>query len=237
MKVNPGLSLMVRAISVFSIVGVCSAAEQPAELLAKQEPKLHVLMQKYQSHLPQLARYAGAQGFVQPVERLATVMHELVHIDSAAHQGYYIDGVYYEPYLDGSAWPALTNGAVLHQLLPAEQSAASQRYATITPQNTLGNVVDEINAYAHVLPFSCRNEPDTAGKQVNLLVGFLNLGEAYLRTLRTRLPEEYSRLRANQASRGALLLVTERAYTALSKCAKGLRIPRFERDMLNRLGA
>lgn len=196
-----------------------ATSPNPLEALERASPALYALYNSHPTLQGLFTDYARKQGFSRPVENLATVVHELLHVDSAAHQGYYIDGVYYEPYLKREAWPSLKNSQVSQRLEPQEkQGAIYQFYALKTPENHLGNLVDEINAYGHVLPFVCGNEAESAGKQIGNLTGFLALTEGYFRILRTELPEEYRQLAGNQEARGVLHLVLERAWLALKGC-------------------
>lgn len=199
-----------------AIAGIAGAAE-PLELL-RQYPALYRLHQSYPAYHRAFADYANMQGFVRPIENLAVQVHEILHVDSFSHQGFFVDGVYYEPYLRNDAWPRLTNRQVEPHLQEIERGVIFRRYARNTPNNHLGNVVDEINAYAHVLPFVCRHEPESAERQVANLLGFLHLAEGYLRTLRTALPADYVRFAGNRASRGALVLIVHRAWKGLQEC-------------------
>lgn len=188
-----------------------------------------------------LLDYAKGQGFVNPVEKLGTAIHEMVHINSASHEGYFIDGVYYEPYLRRDAWPSLVNRDIAGYMSGSERGPIYTFYVLNTPTNHLGNVVDELNAYQHVLQFICANEPESTQRQVQNLIGHLHLQEAYLRTLRTVFPGEYARLARNRESRGALITITERVWRSLAAC--GLpkdRIPSTEayyfRELVQKLG-
>jgi len=199
-------------------MSVASAAE-PLDVLKGANPALYALYNNYKGYHEGLGAYAARQGFRRPYEHLATVVHELIHIDSSVHQGFYIEGTYYEPYLAAGAWPSLNNEQVRPYLTDQERSSNIYRlYVLNTPSNNLGNIVDEINAYTHVAPLVCSNEPESAEKQSRNLLGFLHLVEGYLRTLRTRLPGEYQRLREHREARGALTLVLERAWAALRVC-------------------
>lgn len=196
-----------------------TASPSPLDALQQSAPALSKLYLNYPTYHKVFGEYATRQGFRRPVENLATVVHELIHVDSAAHQGFFIDGTYYEPYLRKEAWPSLNNEQVRPYLLDLERRGPIyQLYALNTPANNLGNMVDEINAYSHVLPFVCRNESDSAEKQVTNLTGFLRLAEGYLRTLRTALPAEYQRFAAHQEARGAFSLVVQRSWKALQAC-------------------
>ena len=190
----------------------------PLATLKQTAPTLHTLYQAYPSYHEPFAKYAKNQGFKRPIENLATIIHEIIHIDSAVHQGYYIDGIYYEPYLRADAWPKLTNEQVRPHIQDQERSVITKLYANNTPKNHLGNIIDEINAYTHVLPFICKNEPDSTEKQIKNLTGFLYLTEAYLRTLRTHMPTEYQRFTTSKQARGAYTLVIQRAWTAIKSC-------------------
>lgn len=207
-----------RLILVLAMVGPAHAALDPIHALKQQEPGLYRLFLESNEYAKQLVGYANQQGFRQPFENLGTAVHEMIHIASAIHAGFFIDGVYYEPYLRSNAWPGLKNSDVGNFLLPEERSLISSVYLPNTPKNNLGNVLDEINAYSHVTGFICRNEPASAGKQVHNLTGHMFLLEAYLRAARTRLPEDYLKLGASRESRGAIETLYTRAVDALKAC-------------------
>ncbi len=193
-------------------------AEDATRALAHWSPSLHRVYLAYQPYHAALGEYARRQGFHGSFERLGTVVHEIIHLDSFRHQGFFVDGSYYEPYVKAQAWPGLTNQGVAPHLLPHERGAVFDLYVRNTPQNHLGNIADEINAYGHVLPFICRHEPTSTGKQVRSLIGFLHIVEGYLRTLRTVMPGEYQKLAASRETRGALVLIIERGWAALREC-------------------
>lgn len=195
-----------------------NAIASTAEGLLSPYPSLLALYQAYPAQRATFADYANRQGFREPVEHVATLVHELVHYASAAHQGYFVDGVYYEPYLRADAWPSITNAQVAPALRPQEEGVVSRVYMQNAPTNTLANVVDEINAYGHVLKLVCQKEPGSAPKQITNLMGFLHLQEAYLRTARVNVPAEYRKVTANKQTRGAMTLITRRAWKALQEC-------------------
>lgn len=224
-----------RLLVIHFFMAICCApvrADSLIDLFSRQEPGLFALYQHYPDLRIPLTKYARGQGFVRPVEELATVAHELVHIDSAAHSGFYVDGIYYEPYLRRDAWPQLTSSEVLPYVLPSEHSAATLRYAQTVPNATVGNIVDEINAYAHVLRFVCRNDQEGAQRQLDRISGFLTFLEVYLRVLRVSKSAEYRALQVNREARGALLLITDKAYAAVGQCAPTWRIQKTERELL-----
>ena len=193
-------------------------ANEPLNDLRTAAPALYKLYQSYPSYHKDLGDYANKQGYRRPVENLATVVHEIIHVDSFSHQGYFVDGVYYEPHVRADAWPSLTNEQVRPYLLGDERGVIYQLYALNTPRNHLGNLVDEINAYGHVLPFVCRMEPESTEKQVKNLIGFLQLAEGYLRVLRTAMPKEYAAFTKSVEARGAFTLIVQRAWKALREC-------------------
>lgn len=214
--------LLILATSCFTL------AADPLAALQQSSPALHTLYQAYPSYHQAFADYANRQGFRRPIENLATVVHEIIHIDSLVHQGYFIDGTYYEPYLRKNTWPNLTNEQVRPHVQENERGVIYQFYAINTPRNNLGNLIDEINAYTHVLPYICHNEPESTEKQVKNLIGFLYLTEAHLRTLRTTQPVEYTRFSNQKEARGAFTLVIQRSWKALTDCKSQVAIPSQE---------
>jgi hypothetical protein len=195
-----------------------SATSTPLDLLKEQKPSLYKLYLEGAPYLNVLDKYAQGQGFRAPIELLATTIHELVHLSSAIHQGYFIDGIYYEPYLNRAAWPSLTNQHIARYVTDQERGIIFSVYSRNTPSNHLGNVLDEINAYSAVAGFVCKNEPASGAKQVRNLIGHLQLQEAYLRTVRHSLPSEYAQLVRSRESSGAVVTITKNAWSALESC-------------------
>lgn len=216
------MHMIIRKMASFVIAvgvsNVCLAETQPIDVLQQQAPALYKLYVENSSYAVQLGEYASRQGFRQRYENLGTVVHEMVHVASAVHDGFYIEGVYYEPYVHREAWPALTNSDVGKYMVAEERGVISSVYMPNTPKNNLGNVLDEINAYSHVAGFICRNEPSSADKQIRNLVGHLQVQEAYLRVARTMLPTEYMKMAAARESRGAIETLYGRAVDALRAC-------------------
>ncbi len=198
--------------------GARAGSIAPTDVLQTRYPALYRLYQDYEQYHPGLERYAVMQGFRFPFEKTATEAHELIHIASYIHQGFFVDGIYYEPYLQAEAWPRLTNDEVAPTVPMAQQDNVYWLYMLKTPKNHLGNLVDEINAYGHVLPFVCENEPARAGKQIMNTIGFLRLIEHFLLYLRSRDDEQYWQLAARVESRGIFTLVVQRAWRALEGC-------------------
>ena len=198
---------------------MCASGQQADVALADLKagnPGLYALYESLPQYREQLEGYADLQGFRGPHERLATVIHELVHITSLMHQGYFIDGVYYEPYLAAGAWPDISNKDV-QEAMAKYGGLIYNGYVLGAPENRLGNVLDEINAYGHVAGFVCAHDAQAGAKQVENLLGMLRLQEVFLERSRVS-GKGYKVLRSPGASRGALLLITQRAVTALKAC-------------------
>lgn len=212
------LSLLTAHLTTLQAHAQPKPPPTPQTALNQTNPALYQLYKDHHHYHQALSDYAKTQGFRRPIENLATVTHEIIHIASAVHEGYYIDGTYYEPYLKQGSWPNLTNEQVRPYLQNHERSNISNLYANNTPKNHLGNIVDEINAYTHVLPYICQHEPESKEKQIKNLTGFLHLTEAYLRTLRTALPTEYHRFTQEKEARGAYKLIMQRAWKSLNQC-------------------
>jgi hypothetical protein len=233
---------MRHALTVaFFLAASCVANAQsigPHSALAREHPDLQKLFNEYRIYAPAFEKYAHRQGFRKPVEQLATVVHEMVHVASARHQGFFIHGTFYEPYVAASAWPRLSNRDVMPQMLLPEKGLMHSVYMAATPDNRLGNIIDELNAYAHVMPFVCRHERESAEKQVRNVVGLLHIVEAYLRVARIVSPGEYAALLANRASAGAIATITQNAWSALAGCGlPRAMVPRSETEaFLARLG-
>lgn len=187
---------------------------------ATPNPLQHPLIPAYPNYISQLTQYVESQGFTTPLEIQTVIIHELIHIDSFTHKGFYIDGQYYEPYLTRSAWPSLNNRTIAPLIPESARDAIYTNYVLAAPDNHLGNVIDEINAYAQTLPTLCILEPISAAKQIRMLTGHLALADQYLRILSERNPAEYIALTKNRQSRGALETIIANAYKTLTTCYK-----------------
>lgn len=64
-----------------------AASGNPIDDLERENPPLAGLLSHYASYQDGLEKYARQQGFREPYELRATVIQEVVHIDSAVHQG------------------------------------------------------------------------------------------------------------------------------------------------------
>lgn len=221
------IKLLIASLILWS--GVTSVAAKPIDDLQREQPVLAQLLAEYPGYQSGLEAYARQQGFRQPYENLATVVHEAIHIASAVHQGYFIDGVYYEPYISQEHWPSFHNRDIAVIMQAEEKGVIYSVYMRSTPENNMGNVLDEVNAYTHVLGFVCQHERNSVGRQATNLIGHLHLLEAYLRTTRTSRPEEYATLLKNRLSAGAIRTITTRAWDALMGCGlPAAQLPRQE---------
>lgn len=150
-----------------------------------------------------LKKYAKMQGYLEPGEMAGTVDHELIHIAQAHKLGYYLpddvaDGAKFQdsfvgPYLTDPVWQQFllpTNEQVMNLMRPPGpmDQFIPRNYGGMTPQNTLLNVVDEINAYRLTGPWICKKSPTQCGKQTRNLSGQLEFAAWHLYYLRTKIP-------------------------------------------------
>lgn len=198
-----------------------------AEVLKVQNPSLYKLYREYEPLQKTLADYANRQGFRSPFENFGVVLHEMIHLKSVSNSGFFLDGIFYEPYLNASHWPNLKNADVAIRLLPSEKSLITSVYFQTTPDNNLGNIIDEINAYSQTHIFICRNEPQSIDKQRVNLVGFLRVLEAYLRILRITSPKEYEKFVNDAQGAGAVDTFVLKAWEALASCGAPIATFRF----------
>ncbi|WNV05873.1 hypothetical protein RP726_05530 [Candidatus Methylospira mobilis] len=176
--------LIASAICCFILSAVASVgAADPLTDLAGYSPELAALYARNLAYHAVFNQYADAQGFRRPYEHLATVVHELIHVDSAAHQGFYLDGEYLHPYITNGQWPTLINRELPPSKFPPDSISAI--YARSTPNNRLPNTLDEINAYTHIVRFVGIYEPETLNKQAQSLRGHLQMAARYADALRS----------------------------------------------------
>lgn len=187
-----------------------TAAENAAAMdaLKRYSPALNSLYLRSGTYQQMLSHYADTQGFRAPYEHLSTIVHELIHIDSAAHKGFFIDGDYVRPYITDSGWTALSNRELDLSHYPA--NPATGVYVRNTPDNRLPNILDELNAYTHVLRFVALNEPASLNKQVANLIGHLYLAQAYADALSQK------GLSLSPEARAIAQRVVQRARTAIT---------------------
>lgn len=205
-------------------------------------------------HLHQtLGTYADSQGFTGPKERLATILHELIHIDSAAKSAYVIHGLAYAPYNAPAAWPrysfsqfqqvAQHSGSTA--LLSVAETPVFRLYVGNAPNNTLANLADELNAYSQTTNWLCRTvspetfqvsqqKGDERSKSVASMRDMLRVTNAYLSTLRTDAPAQYAALYTQQLpARNLLALTIINALHSLAIC--GGTLPTGDRTELDAL--
>lgn len=211
---RPVVSLIFSALCFTQETAVAS----PVDVLAERYPSLAKLYWQGKAYAPGLEKYATMQGFNAPFEKLGTVLHELVHIYSATHAGFLIGETYYEPYLKRPSWPSLTNAQISKYVLPSEQGVIYRYYVLNTPNNHLGNVIDELNAYSQVAHFICKNEPSSAPKQLRNIVGHLQILEAYLRMLRTESPKEYEKMMDSPETASAIQTIVQNSWGGAAFC-------------------
>jgi hypothetical protein len=256
MKVNLILPAIF-GITVFLATPTEAAiSDTPIEDLWRNAPKLHSLYAAYPSLHQKLGAYADMQGFKGSRERLATIVHELIHVDSAANQAYMILGVGYAPYNEPDAWP-LYNFAQFREarervnitgIRESTSTAVFHLYITNTPSNTLANLADELNAYGQTAPWLCKQNPtppsysdlsaapqiDESRKTVASLRDMLRTTDAYLRVLRAEAPAEYQSLNTHKRqARNLLALTVLNALRGLEIC--GIQLPPKERYELDAL--
>lgn len=233
---------------LFLFTFIANAATANAE--APLPPHLQTLYSAYPNLHTPLGHYADMQGFRAPTERIATILHELIHIDSAARGGYLIHGAAYDPYNQPSAWPAY-RFSQFHESATRSQNA-NAKIATTTlifrfyvanaPNNTLASLADELNAYGQSVAWLCQSlgaptSPaalDERTKSVQSMRDMLRVTNLFLQTLRTEAPAQYRGLYAQQCpARNLLALTILNAIDSLSSCGSSLAPQdRYELDAL-----
>lgn len=161
------------------IIACCasfSAYADPEKELEEYSGELYQLYRQYSSYHDVFRRYALTQGFRRPYEQLATVVHEIIHVDSAGNRAFFIDGAYRRPYITDAGWPNVFNKEIL---LSPTDGVTALVYLNGTPNNRLPNVLDEINAYTHILLFVAIHEPESLSKQMTNFRGQLSLAKHY----------------------------------------------------------
>lgn len=195
-------------------------------------PSLQRLYNGYPDLHDKLYAYAQAQGFTGAYEQVSTVVHEIIHIDSAAHQAYSVEGQYYAPYNSPAAWPAYTFrefvSAVNRSRLPSIKNAADNAiytlYVSRIPSNTLANLADELNAYGQTAAWLCQSTagPDRV-KTRRSLKDTLRVTNAFLTSLNEARRGQYVALYQQQKeARNLLALVSLNALNALHSCGEAL---------------
>lgn len=222
------------AVALFMGNPIPSQANAPAPTLPSY---FNTLFQAYPQLHQTLGQYADNQGFTGPKERLSTVLHELIHIDSAAKNAYLIHGQTYAPYNQPAAWPAY-RFAQFQDVLNKNPDSGSQRliatpvyrlYISNIPNNTLASLADELNAYGQTAKWLCQVTPfdrNERTKTLDSLRDMLRITNAYLGTLRSAVPAQYTTFYAYQKpARNLLALTVLNAQDALSFCGQQLEAP------------
>lgn len=202
----------------------------------------NTLYQAYPQLHQTLGQYADSQGFTGSKERLSTVLHELIHIDSAAKNAYLIYGQTYAPYNQPDAWPAYRFAQFQDALSRNPDPAAQNLIATPVyrlyigniPNNTLASLADELNAYGQTTKWLCQVTPfdrNERTKTLESLRDMLRITNAYLAALRSAAPAQYTTFYAHQKpARNLLALTLVNAQNALAFCGQQIN-PADQREI------
>lgn len=214
------------------------AAPQPA-----LSSGIQALFAAYPALLPTLGAYADSQGFRGPYERISTIAHELIHIDSAAHGAYRIHGQSFDPYNAPRAWPAyrLSQFRDAVARTPPTATAITNTavfafYVINAPDNTLASLADELNAYGQSTEWLCAATPSSEerSKSTQSMLDMLRVTNAFLMTLRTKEPSQHAALYMQQKpARNLLALTALNALESLTHC--GSSLPTQDRTELDAL--
>lgn len=242
------MSKHIATISILLLMATMPAIASPSvtslKTLRNTAPILYRLYTAYPTLHQQLGTYADTQGFRQPHERLATILHELIHIDSAAQNAYIIDDAAYAPYNQPTAWPKYnftqfreTRGqGHVPDIWESTETAVFRLYITNAPKNTLANLADELNAYSQTAPWICKYASTERSNTLQSFQDMTRLTNAYLRALRVDAPTQYHALYNQQKqARNLLALTALNALNGLTAC--GIILPQQERDELDTLTA
>ncbi len=205
---------------------------QATPTLRPLPPDLQALFTAYPALLPTLGAYADSQGFRSPYERISTIAHELIHIDSAAHGAYRIHGRSFDPYNAPSAWPAYRFSQFRNAITKTPSSIGSVAdtpvfafYVINAPDNTLASLADELNAYGQTTQWLCAAtaSPDERSKSTQSMRDMLRVTNAFLATLRAQEPIQYATFTTRQKpARNLLALTALNALESLGRCGSSL---------------
>lgn len=219
--------------------GVLATPNSPSTL----PPHLSQLYFKYPQMHAVFEKYAKAQGFQGEREQLAVIVHELIHVDSAAQGAYVIDGVGYDPYNRPSEWPNYSFVQFAESIyrsristLPAiADTPVFRLYVRNAPNNTLANLADELNAYGQTSDWLCRNTSlSEQVRTVQSLRDMLRVTNAYLLKLKeNRIDQYHAFYHQQKPARNLLALTIINALRSLNTCRSPLGL--LEQDELNRL--
>lgn len=155
------------------------------------------LISEYNVHLKILCTYADRQGFSQNNERDLTVLHELIHLDQAKHQGFkVINKGYTSFYVEDSTWGYVSVKYMLSKI-SKEKNNIYEQYLLPNENLVLGNLIDELNVYSIMLPYFIKYKDNdfVLNKQINNIAHFLRYINLYFYVLRTSAPAQYSAMR------------------------------------------
>lgn len=239
----------MRSILIAAALFVSPPLPTQAASSAPPAPPLPAHLSSLYHAYPQLhktlSQYANNQGFTGPKEHLSTILHELIHIDSAAKGAYVIHGHTYAPYNQPDAWPAYRfaqfREALSQNIYPDSQrltaTAVYRLYISNIPNNTLASLADELNAYGQTATWLCQATPSDRHERVKTLDSMrdmLYITNAYLSVLRKVTPAQYSAFYVYQKpARNLLALTLVNALDALRIC--GMQLNSADSDEIGRL--
>lgn len=232
-------------VMLFGFVLSISAAHAQQNSTIALPANLHSLYTAYPHLHETLGQYAASQGFSGPYERVATILHELIHIDSAVHGSYQIQGVGYAPYNQPSAWPTY-RFLQFRDAVSRPKSVDTQEivntpifrlYVANIPNNTLASLADELNAYAQSTNWLCQTVKSNSNertKSAQSMRDMLRVTNLFLQTLRTEAPTEFVALyRSQRPARNLLALTIINAAESLAMC--GMTLQSRDRNELDQI--
>ncbi|MCP4023645.1 MAG: hypothetical protein GY729_17500 [Desulfobacteraceae bacterium] len=149
------------------------------------EPHHQALFDESDTYHRVLFQYARSQGYSTPCSQRVIALHELIHIDSAAYDGYTNAKGHLIPYIGDPVWPALNNKDVLSKLTKEEQNKIGNltwQYMKRAPYNTIANILDELNAYGQTSGYMIPGTPEKT-TYLEYQEKYLHLLDAYLRLI------------------------------------------------------
>lgn len=182
--------------------------------------------------------YAHSNGYSSDLAAKVIVLHEILHVDSAAHLAFSTPKGYLGPYVGDSKWPGADFEYIVDQMNTSDIKQTGdlyRKYILRNPQNSLLNIIDEINVYSQTVSYL---EDDPAyEKYKGYMSEYLYFLDIYFRILRDKQNDAYVKLYEDSKTAKLIYTVIMQANGQYDKKEKKDMSPHLENinDFMNNI--
>ncbi len=173
--------------------------------------------------------YARQNGYSSELAAKVVVLHEILHVDSAAHLAFSTTEGYLGPYVGDEKWPGMDFEYVAARMDGKDRDKVGglyRKYIKRNPGNSLPNIIDEINVYSQTVSY-LKDDP-AYDKYKRYMTEYLYFLDTYLRILRDKQNDAYVGMYEDPRTAKLFYTVIMQAREQYSKQEKNDMAPDLE---------